>query len=432
MEDIPDKDESEPRTGDFFNGVAQRFTPLLLIPYSVPDLILLVVLLLIALASSVLRASLSASAALENPWMKKSQEKLPGKKERFALLIIQYVCMLLGWIVAANFFLKTNSEISRALYSFAGLVSGWLILEAILRWYSTRNAVGLTELGSLNKAILLLGPMGGFFLSIGSFFGVAHKESPDQWENHTNGENGDMIEEKEILLGVASIGKTTAREAMVSKSNIKACSIDIDFHELMDLVNKFGYSRMPVYKENLDNIEGILLIKDLLPHIQKDENFAWQELVKEPYLIPETKRLDGLLEEFQKRRVHMAIVIDEYGNTKGLITLEDIIEEIFGEISDEHDDENVNKFVRIDERNYVFEGQALLNDVIRTLELDGDYFDELRIESETLAGLILELFTRVPNIGEEVNFKDLTLKVQAATKKQVRKIRVTLPEDWQD
>lgn len=128
----------------------------------------------------------------------------------------------------------------------------------------------------------------------------------------------------------------------------------------------------------------------------------------------------------------MAIVIDEYGNTKGLITLEDIIEEIFGEISDEHDDENVNKFVRIDERNYVFEGQALLNDVIRTLELDADYFDELRIESETLAGLILELFTRVPNIGEEVKFKDLTLKVQAATKKQVRKIRVTLPEDWQD
>lgn len=432
MEDIPDNEDCEPRTGHTGQGYQLRFAPLLLLTNSVPDLILLFVLLLIALLCSVTRASLSASAALETPWLKKSQGKIPGKKERFALLIIQYICMLWAWIVASHLALELFEDAETALYSFVGLVSFWLVLDAVLRWYGTKHAVAMTELGLLNKLIFAIGPIGGFFLKLGVFLGVAKSEQLEESESGGNGDNADVIEEKEILMGVASIGKTTAREAMVSKSNIRAASFDLDFHELMDLINKLGYSRIPVYRDNLDNIEGILYIKDLLPHIQKDENFPWQELIHAPYLIPETKRLDGLLEEFQSRRVHMAIVIDEYGNTKGLITLEDIIEEIFGEINDEHDDENVNMYVQLDERTYVFEGQALLNDVIRTLDLGGEYFTEARIESETLAGLILELFTRVPNIGEEIRFKDLTLKVQAATKKQVRKIRVTLPEVWQN
>src|SRR5690606_19929599 len=138
--------------------------------------------------------------------------------------------------------------------------------------------------------------------------------------------------------------------------------IRMDFHELMDKINKSGFSRIPVYVEDLDVVEGILYVKDLLPHIQRDEHFAWQKLIRKAYLVPETKRLDDLLNEFQKRRVHMAIVVDEYGGTSGLITMEDIIEEIFGDINDEYDAIGKGNYVKIDDQTYIFEGQSLLND----------------------------------------------------------------------
>lgn len=432
MEDIPDNEDSEPRTAarKLIGPNVLTLNPLLLIiPGSATGTISALLLLLVALFCSALRASLSASAALETPWEKKTHDRISDRQGRFALLLIQHACMLLAWLITANLLLGELEDTRTILYSFLSVVSFWLIADAVLRWYAGQHAISISEkfLPFINAVLNFLNPVGGFFFKIAVFLGLSKKEGQENESDAPDREDSDVIEEKELLLGVAAMGKTTAREAMVSKSNIRAFSIELDFHELMDMVNKSGYSRIPVYRHNLDNIEGILYIKDLLPHIQQNENFGWQKLIRKAYLIPETKRLDSLLEEFQERRVHMAIVMDEYGTTRGLITLEDIIEEIFGDINDEHDDENETLFIQLDDRNYIFEGQALLNDVIRALDLDSDYFSDLRIESETLAGLILELFTRVPRHGEEVVFKDLTFKIQAATKKQIRKVRVTLP-----
>lgn len=432
MEDIPDNEDSEPRTSarKLISPInILTINPLLLvIPGSAADIISIVLLLLIALFCSALRASLSASAALETPWEKKTHDRISDRRGRFALLLIQHTGMLLAWLITANLLINELEDSRAMLYSFLAVVSLWLVTDAVLRWYAGQYATSISEkfLPVINTVLDFLNPIGGFFLRVAVFLGISRKEGHESESDVPDKEDSDAIEEKELLLGVAAMGKTTAREAMVSKSNIRAFSIELDFHELMDLVNKSGYSRIPVYRHNLDNIEGILYIKDLLPHIQQNEQFAWQKLIRDAYLIPETKRLDSLLEEFQKRRVHMAIVMDEYGTTRGLITLEDIIEEIFGDINDEHDDENETHFIQLDATNYIFEGQALLNDVIRTLDLDTDYFADLRIESETLAGLILELFARVPRHGEEVVFKELTFKIQAATKKQIRKVRVTL------
>ncbi len=432
MEDIPDNEDSEPRTSarKLISPInILTINPLLLvIPGSAADIISIVLLLLIALFCSALRASLSASAALETPWEKKTHDRISDRRGRFALLLIQHTGMLLAWLITANLLINELEDSRAMLYSFLAVVSLWLVTDAVLRWYAGQYATSISEkfLPVINTVLDFLNPIGGFFLRVAVFLGISRKEGHESESDVPDKEDSDAIEEKELLLGVAAMGKTTAREAMVSKSNIRAFSIELDFHELMDLVNKSGYSRIPVYRHNLDNIEGILYIKDLLPHIQQNEQFAWQKLIRDAYLIPETKRLDSLLEEFQKRRVHMAIVMDEYGTTRGLITLEDIIEEIFGDINDEHDDENETHFIQLDATNYIFEGQALLNDVIRTLDLDTDYFADLRIESETLAGLILELFARVPRHGEEVVFRELTFKIQAATKKQIRKVRVTL------
>ncbi len=433
MEDLPDGEEGDPRTGSrLFNphSTLNSFSPLLLLAAGIfPGFILIIALLVVALVCSALRACLSAYAALETPWRKKIHQKTPDRHGRFALLLIQHFCMLLAFILAANTFIAELTDLETARYCFLALVAIWLVADAISRWYASKYAADLPErfLSLVIPVLDVLSPIGRIFLRIATTLRIYRKDKHQPVTTLPDSAESDTLEEKELLLGVAAMGKTTAREAMVSKSGMRAFSNELDFHELMDLVNKFGYSRVPVYRHNLDDIEGILYIKDLLPYVRQDENYNWQKLIRKPYLIPETKRLDSLLEEFQERRVHMAIVIDEYGTTRGLITLEDIIEEIFGDINDEHDDEDESNFVQLDAHNFVFEGQALLNDVIRALELESDYFSELRTESETLAGLILELFTRVPRIGEETVCKDLTFKILSANKRQVKKIRVTLP-----
>ncbi|TDB64237.1 CBS domain-containing protein [Arundinibacter roseus] len=213
---------------------------------------------------------------------------------------------------------------------------------------------------------------------------------------------------------------------MQPRLNITAVDIDLDFHELMDKINKSGYSRIPVYQDTLDSVEGLLYVKDLLPHLHRDEHFGWQKLLRKAYFIPESKRLDDLLHEFQNRRVHMAVVVDEYGGTNGLITLEDIIEEIFGDINDEYDDDEEVNFTRVDDKTFIFEGKVLINDFCKILSLEPDYFDEVRGNSESLGGLLLELYSRLPRTGEQITHREVTFKVQSADKKRIKKVRVLL------
>ncbi|RAV28118.1 gliding motility-associated protein GldE [Sinomicrobium soli] len=233
-------------------------------------------------------------------------------------------------------------------------------------------------------------------------------------------------EEQKILQGIVSFGNTDTKQVMCPRIDIFALSEDLKFQEVIREIVKNGYSRIPVYKDHVDNITGVLYVKDLLPHIDK-KTFAWARLKREAYFVPENKKLDDLLKEFQDMKMHLAIVVDEYGGTSGLVTLEDIIEEIVGDISDEFDDEDLI-FSKLDENNYVFEGKTSLKDFYRVLRLENDeaLFEEKKGESETIAGLVLEIAGKFPRIREKINFHHFTFVIEALDEKRIKQIKVTI------
>jgi gliding motility-associated protein GldE len=230
--------------------------------------------------------------------------------------------------------------------------------------------------------------------------------------------------EKDILRGILNFGNISVKSVMQARRDIVAFDTSMNFHELMDLINKNGYSRVPVFNETIDKIEGILYIKDLLKHIDQDEKFDWIPLLHTPFFVPENKKIDDLLYDFQEKRVHMAIIVNEYGETEGLVTMEDIIEEIVGEINDEFDEVEAD-YKKIADNIYVFEAKTSINDFCRVFEIDAAYFEKAKGESETLAGLIIELFGRIPSAGEEIEFEDFTFKVQSVDTRRIKKVRVT-------
>jgi gliding motility-associated protein GldE len=232
-------------------------------------------------------------------------------------------------------------------------------------------------------------------------------------------------EEKEILKGIVNFSNLTARQVMRARLDISAVEDDLPFTELVAQINASGYSRVPVYSESLDQIEGILYIKDLLPHIHENDSFNWRSLLRPVFFIPENKKVDDLLQDFQKRRVHIAIVVDEYGGTRGLVTLEDIIEEIFGDINDEFDDDDPVGYRREDDRTVVFEGKVPLTDVCRILNVDATTFEDVQGGSESLGGLLLELFHRLPKTGDETAYAGFVFHVLSADDKRIHQVRVT-------
>lgn len=236
-------------------------------------------------------------------------------------------------------------------------------------------------------------------------------------------------EEKGILKGIVNFSTLSVRQVMKSRLDITAVDLELDFHELMDRINKSGFSRIPVYNETIDKIEGVLYIKDLIDHIHKDENFAWQKLLRPGFFVPENKKVDALLKDFQQQRVHMAIIVDEYGGTSGLITLEDIIEEIVGEINDEYDDEEV-AYNKLDKNTYIFEGKTSLNDFCKIIGIEPYTFDEVKGESESLGGMILEISNKLPNAGEKIRFKRFLFTIVAVDARRIKRVRVLIqPEE---
>ena len=234
-------------------------------------------------------------------------------------------------------------------------------------------------------------------------------------------------EEKEMLKGIVNFSNLLARQVMRTRLDISAVADDLTFSELMAQINASGYSRVPVYHDSIDQIEGILYIKDLLPYLHESDAFQWQTLLRPVYFIPENKKVDDLLQDFQKRRVHIAIVVDEYGGTRGLVTLEDIIEEIFGDINDEFDDETPVGYRREDERTIVFEGKLPLTDVCRVLNVDATTFETMQGDSESLGGLLLELFGRLPKTGDETTYAGFTFHIVLADDKRINEVRVVKP-----
>jgi gliding motility-associated protein GldE len=244
----------------------------------------------------------------------------------------------------------------------------------------------------------------------------------------TTDNDGTTEEEKDILKGIVNFGLLTVKQVMKSRMDISAVDIELNFQELMEKVRTSGFSRIPVYRESLDNIEGILYIKDLLPYLEEDKKFEWQKLLRPGYFVPESKKLESLLKDFQSKRVHMALVVDEYGGTAGLITLEDLIEEIIGEINDEFDEVNLG-YQKIDDRTYLFEGKTSLHDLCKVLEVDPSVFDEVRGESESLGGLILELHGAMPVVDERIAYDRFLFTIVSVDPKRIKRVRVTLSEN---
>lgn len=241
-------------------------------------------------------------------------------------------------------------------------------------------------------------------------------------------DNEEINGEKKMLEGIVHFGDETAKEVMTSRQDI----VDLDFNsaypEVLKCIVDNNYSRIPVYRDNIDKICGILYIKDLLPHLSKPAGFRWQSLIRPPYFVPETKKIDDLMREFQENKVHIAVVVDEFGGTSGIVTLEDILEEIVGEINDEYDDD-VKSYVRIAADTFVFEGKTLLSDFARTMNMDSDAFDDIEGDVDTLAGLLLELKGDFPSRHEKLSYKGLDFEVLEMDERRIVKVKVTVKKE---
>ncbi|MCF8302934.1 MAG: gliding motility-associated protein GldE [Bacteroidales bacterium] len=238
-------------------------------------------------------------------------------------------------------------------------------------------------------------------------------------------------EERKILKGIVKFGDIEVKEIMKSRVDVTAVEVNTPFRELMDIIIESGYSRIPVYRDNFDNLAGILYVKDLMPYLNKGNEFDWRQLLREKHLffVPENKRINDLLEEIQEKKIHMAIVVDEYGGTSGIVTLEDILEEIVGEITDEYDSiDEESLYSKLDENQYLFEGKTSLNDFCKILNIDGSVFERVKGDSDSLAGLILELEGKIPAKGETISFDKYKFTIEAVDKRRIKKIKVTLNE----
>lgn len=324
-------------------------------------------------------------------------------------------------------FLKFGLEI--LLVTFFILLFG----EVVPKLYASRNSIRFSKkiafpLYVLNIVLSPLSvPMREVTLALNKRFGNKKSNfSVDQLSQALElTDYGDATqEEQKILEGIVSFGNTDVKQVMCPRIDIFALDIEETFQEIFPKILDKGFSRIPVYRENIDQIEGVLFIKDLIPHIEKEE-FNWQEIIRPPFFVPENKKLDNLLKEFQTMKNHLAIVVDEYGGTSGLISLEDILEEIVGDISDEFDDEDII-YSKIDDKNYLFDGKISLKDFYRVTDANEDEFEEAKGEAETLGGFILEISGNFPKKGQKITFNGNIFTVESVDKRRIKQIKVTL------
>ncbi|MEX1003641.1 MAG: gliding motility-associated protein GldE [Crocinitomicaceae bacterium] len=238
------------------------------------------------------------------------------------------------------------------------------------------------------------------------------------------GETEDQSEKK-IWQDIVRFGEKDVKQIMKPRVDVEALEISLSYKEVYEILRKTNFSRIPIFRDSFDNIEGVLYIKDLLPYLDEEDDFEWQKLMRDPFFIPENKKIDDLMVNFQEMKMHMAIVVDEYGGTSGIVTLEDVLEEIVGEITDEFDDDDLT-YSKLDDNNYVFEGKISLIDLYKILEIDGDEFEEAKSESDTLAGFIIEQAGKILKKGERVKFNNYTFTIEAADMRKLKRIKMTI------
>jgi putative hemolysin len=363
---------------------------------------------------------------------------LKKPKKLLATIVITNTFINIAIII---FFFKMNAfsavHISWLRFAIEVAVITFLILlfgEVIPKVYAARNNRRFSRsvaypLFILNKALSPLSiPMREVTLWLNKEFGLEKSElSVDRLSQALElTDYGDATaEEQKILEGIVTFGNTEVRQVMSPRIDIFALDVTEPFCDILPKIVKTGYSRIPVYRDNIDQIEGVLFLKDLIPYIDAAE-FEWQNILRQPFFVPENKKLDDLLKEFQEKKNHLAVVVDEYGGTSGIISLEDILEEIVGDISDEFDDEDII-FSKLDDRNYLFDGKIGLKDFCRITDIDEEAFEDAKGEAETLAGLVLELTGNFPKKGQKISFNGNIFTVESVDKRRIKQIKVTLP-----
>ena len=320
-------------------------------------------------------------------------------------------------------------------FIFQTIILTFLLLlfgEIMPKIYASHNALKFARKASHTLQILqkVFYPLGNFLVKSTQLINkhISHKNiniSMNELSQALEMTKVDINEEKAMLEGIIKFGGKTVAEIMTSRIDMTDIDIKTNFKNLIKNIVENGYSRLPVYDGNEDNIKGIIYIKDLLPYLDRDENFHWQNLLRNPYFVPEMKMIDDLLEEFRSRKIHMAIVVDEFGGTSGIVTMEDILEEIVGEISDEYDEEE-KQYTKIDNNTYIFEGKTLLNDFYKITGIPESDFVEISDEAETLAGLILEIKQDFPIAKEKINYGIYTFVVLEMNKRRIIKVKVKI------
>lgn len=367
---------------------------------------------------------------------------LENSKLLLATVLIFNNLVNVGIVILSTFLV--NHYLDFSVNPFLGLLFQVIIITSLLlllgeiipKVVATRSPVKIalalaTPLSFLQR---ILYPLGYLLISSTRFIDKRHAHNHhitlDDISNAIDITNDGKVndEDRKIMKSITRFGDINAREIMSPRVGLTVIDNSLPFSKVQKMIVDSGYSRIPVYNDTPDSITGILYIKDLLPHLSKDDSFNWESLVRPPLFIPENKPINDLLQEFQEKKIHMAVVVDEYGGTSGIITLEDIIEEIVGEINDEFDVEAENIFFsRIDDQNYIFEGKTTINDMCRVLGIDDRIFDDAKGESESLAGLILELAGKMPAIGETFSLGEFVFRIEAADKRRINKVKVSMP-----
>ena len=260
---------------------------------------------------------------------------------------------------------------------------------------------------------------------------IASKEDIDEAIELTVMNDTNAKEEVDILKSILKFGDVTVKQIMCSRVDVVAIEFRTGYKELLDIVKEANFSRIPIYDDDFDNVTGILYTKDLIGHMDENDNFEWQALIRTNVLyIPEAKKISDLLKDFQQKKLHMAIVVDEYGGSSGVVTLEDVLEEVIGEIKDEFDEEDEINFKKIDDYNYIFEGKTLLNDMCRVLKLDTTTFDKVKGDADTVAGLMLEIYGQIPKENAEVNYNSYRFKIVSVSTRRIEQVQITLPNQF--
>jgi putative hemolysin len=415
-----------------------------------PGIIMGIIMIIFLLFLSALIAGSEAAFFSLKPKDKKMLSEMDTKNSDRVLNILKRPERLLATVLIGNNFVNIGIVIISTFiithtfdfsqqpvlgFLFQVIIVTFLILlfgEIVPKIYASQNAVWFSLI--MSYPILLTEkffyPISGVLLRSTSFVNrkLAHKRSKismDDLNDALDLTTGVVTEDKKILKSIVKFSNIEVNEVMRQRLDVVAIDIETDFQRLIDIINESGYSRIPVYTETFDNINGILYVKDLLPFLEKSDQFKWQELIRPCYYVPETKKINALLQEFLAKKIHMAIVVDEYGGTEGIVTLEDILEEIVGEITDESD-EIETFFTRLDEMNYIFDAKILLNDFYKIVQVPKDTFENIRGEADTLAGLILEIKGEIPRLNEVITLKNFTFTITSVDSRRIKKVKFTL------